>query len=144
MARGVGANGVAEDEVGVGSRGRSSVRTNASPSGEEHETGRRKPARFVLVASFRQDFGDFFQVGDEALGLSVARFFVRGAEDGGGVDSGEYVGRERRVDELAAMLRDAEGFAEQGLRGCGAEADDYARLEAVNFCVEPGAARGDF
>lgn len=48
------------------------------------------------------------------------------------------------VEDAAAVLGDAERFAEEGLGGGSAEADDHFRLNFFQFGVEPGAAGGDF
>lgn len=66
------------------------------------------------------------------------------AKDGGRVDGCGDARCELGIDKFAAMLSDAEGTAEQRLRGGGAEADDDARLQARDFRIKPGTAGGDF
>src|SRR5688500_4498314 len=44
---------------------------------------------------------------------------------------------------LAAVLRHAEGLAEEGLGGRGAEADDDLRFDEGDLEIEPGVAGGD-
>jgi hypothetical protein len=51
--------------------------------------------------------------------------------------------REVRVEQLAAVLGQAERAAEQGLRGGGAEQHERLRLHDLQLLVEPGAARLD-
>ncbi len=46
---------------------------------------------------------------------------------------GHYDGRERRFQELAALLGDAKVAAEKGLRRGGAEANDYFRTQLGDF-----------
>src|SRR5437667_2650862 len=50
------------------------------------------------------------------------------------------MGGQRRVDELAAPLRDAKGSPEQRLRRGRAEADDDLGLDRRDLRLEPGVA----
>src|SRR5262245_44158559 len=59
------------------------------------------------------------------------------------MDSGQDDGRERRVDQLAAMVRDAERGAKPRLGGSRAKQDDGARLHDRELDVEPRPARRD-
>src|SRR5205823_778750 len=47
------------------------------------------------------------------------------------------------VNRLAAMLRDAEGVAHDGLAGGGAEHHNHVGLDHLDLGLEPGLARGD-
>src|ERR1700686_5047179 len=60
------------------------------------------------------------------------------------MDGGGNVGREGGLDKFAAMLGDAEIFAEQGLGCCGAQTNNYFGTDGGDFCIEPGTASGDF
>jgi hypothetical protein len=97
-------------------------------------------ARWLRLAG---EFGEFFEVGDEALHFEVAGLVVGGAEDGGGVNGGHEVRGDGGVEEFAAVLRDAEVAAEEGLCGGGTEAHDDLGLEESDFGVEPNAAGGN-
>src|SRR5437773_7882985 len=56
---------------------------------------------------------------------------------------GEQQRRERRLEELAAMLGYPECRAEQCLRRCGTQQHDRDRLYQCDFHVEPGTASRD-
>lgn len=50
----------------------------------------------------------------------------------------------RLVQQASSILSDTEGFTEQSLSGGRSEADDDIGLNLFDFCIEPGAAGGDF
>ena len=87
---------------------------------------------------------DLAEVVDEAAHLFVAGGFVGRAEDRGGMHSGHDVRRERGLEKLAAMLRDAKIAAEEGLRSRGAETHDHFGPERGDLGFEPRTAGCDF
>ncbi len=73
----------------------------------------------------------------------VAVFFVAGAKDGARMDGCvDFVGV-RRVDELAVVLHEGEGAAEEGLGGAGSETEDDFGAHGVNFREEPRTTGDD-
>ena len=60
------------------------------------------------------------------------------------MNRGEDQRRQRGADELSAVRGDLELTAEQRLGGRRAEADDGARLDELDFGLEPGTAGVDF
>ena len=60
------------------------------------------------------------------------------------MNGGDDFFSKRRIDPLAALLGDAEVRAQEALGGSGAQADEYLRLQRLQFGVEPGLAGGDF
>jgi hypothetical protein len=89
-----------------------------------------------------QILGRDFQVGNEAHGLEAPRLVVRGTKNGRRVYGGQRFGREWRVHQNPALLRDTERPAEQRLSGSRAEADDQLRLHEADLGLEPWQARG--
>jgi hypothetical protein len=91
-----------------------------------------------------QNACNLLEIGDEAGHFFVTGIFIGGAQDRRGVHGGGDVGRARGLDEFAAMLGDAKIFAEQGLGRGGAQTNYYLGVDGGDFCIEPGAASGDF
>src|SRR5205823_5881803 len=80
---------------------------------------------------------------DERLHLAFPRGFIGRAQDRGRMHGRRDERRERRLHELAAMLRDAELAAEERLRGGRAETGEHLRLYDLDLRLEPRMARGD-
>src|SRR5204863_1477239 len=84
--------------------------------------------------------GDRAQVPDEPLHLLLARLVVRRAQDRRGVDRRDHVRGDVGVDPGSAVSRDAEGGAEERLRGGRTKAYADVRLHEVQLEVETVAA----
>src|SRR3954470_16078540 len=83
-------------------------------------------------------------IGRELFARFAALFVVRRAQDRGRVNGGHYKWRERRLDQFATTLAHPKTFAEQRLRGGGAEANEDGRLYHVQLRLKPRMARCDF
>ena len=98
--------------------------------------------RFIVegaLGSFDQ-LSDLLEVADEFSELSFA---ILRPQDRGRMHGCDRLRRQRRVDEVAALARDAEVAAEQRLGRGRAETDEHARLQHRDLGIQPRPAGGD-
>src|SRR6266566_1353979 len=103
----------------------------------------RTPALPAPWSRRAQHLGDLLQVFNKPDRLAMPGFLVGRPQQRGGMDRGKRIGRPARLDQPAAVARDAKGLAEQRLRRGRAERDDDAWLHFGDLRFEPGETRGD-
>ena len=90
-----------------------------------------------------QKWRDRPQIANEQLHLAPAHFVVGRAQDRRGVNRRHHFLRQRRRQDLSALLRHPKGLAEDGLRGSRAQADEHLGPDQLELGHQPRPAGGD-